>query len=101
MIWLFRVNEVFWNDNPKVSDYYTFDTNDVKFDITQYDISLYLAIADYYLLSELNDKEIYVLRLASINGNPVRMLIPEKSQIYDIIREFYKNIKRETIYHLS
>lgn len=95
MIWLFKVNEVFWNDKPKVNGYYTFDTNDIHFDITKYDISLYLSLKNYYVLSESNDKEIYIFQYTSANGNPARILVPEKFQVYNTIREFYKNIQRD------
>ncbi len=44
----------------EVNDYYLFPTDDIKFDITKWDISLYLASADYYILSESNDEEVYI-----------------------------------------
>lgn len=38
MIWLFKIDEVFWNNKPKVNEFYTFDVDDIHFDITEYDI---------------------------------------------------------------
>ena len=90
MIWLFKVDEVFWNNTPKINDYYTFDTNDVEFDITQYDISLYFSTAYYYLHSDSNIGEIYQLRYVG-NKNPMRTLVSKDSEIYNMIREFHIN----------
>jgi hypothetical protein len=94
MIYLFKVNEVFWNDKPKINDYFTFDTNDIEFDVTKYDISLYFPTADYYL-HYLNDaeyflttEEIYQLKYVG-NKNPMRILVPKDNEIYNIIREFH------------
>ncbi len=105
MIWLFKVNEVFWNDTPKINDYYTFETDDIDFDITKYDISLYFGLADYYILNDSNDEEIYWLRLTNVNGNPMRMLLSKDDVIYNIIREFHsdksKNIKEYGKYRLD
>jgi hypothetical protein len=97
MIWLFKVNEVFWNDTPKINDYYTFETDDIDFDITKYDISLYFAISNYYILNDSNDEEIYSLRLIYGSGNPMRVLLSKDDEIYNIIRKFHsdksKNVK--------
>jgi hypothetical protein len=90
MIWLFKVDEVFWNNTPKINDYYTFDTNDVEFDITQYDISLYFPTADYYLHSDSNMGEIYQLRYVG-NKNPMRILVSKDNEIYNMVREFHIN----------
>lgn len=94
MIYLFKVDEVFWNDKPKINDYFTFDTNDIEFDVTQYDIDLYFPTADYYL-HYMNDaeyflttEEIYQLRYVG-NKNPMRILVPKDNEIYNIIREFH------------
>jgi len=89
MIWLFKVDEVFWNDTPKVNEYYTFDTNDVEFDITQYDISLYFGTANYYLLNDSTNEEVYNLRFVGVNSNPMMSLVSNDSEIYSIVREFY------------
>ena len=91
MIWLFKVDEVFWNNIPKINDYYTFETDDIDFDITKYDISLYFPLADYYILNDSNDEEIYWLRLTNVNGNPMRMLLSKDDGIYNIIREFHSD----------
>ena len=89
MIWLFKVDEVFWNDTLKVKEYYTFDTNDIEFDITQYDISLYFGTANYYLLNDSTNEEVYNLRFVGVNSNPMRSLVSNDSEIYSIVREFY------------
>jgi hypothetical protein len=94
MIWLFKVDEVFWNNTPKINDYYTFDTNNVEFDITQYDISLYFPTADYYLHSDYNMEEIYQLRYVG-NKNPMRTLVSKDNEIYNIIREFHINKSKQ------
>lgn len=91
VIWLFKVNEVFWNDTPKINDYYTFETDDIDFDITKYDISLYFAIANYYILNDSNEEEIYSLRLIYSSGNPMRVLLSKDDEIYNIIREFHND----------
>jgi hypothetical protein len=93
LIWLFKVDEVFWGDKPKVNEFYTFDTDYIDFDITQYDISLYFGTASYYMMSESNEDEIYYLRLVSVNGNPVRVLVSDDSEIYNVVRDFYLNKK--------
>lgn len=95
MIWLFKIDEVFWNDKPKVNEFYTFDVDDIHFDITEYDISLYFGLADYFLLSDENEDDIYKLRLESINRNPTRVIIPKNSEMYSIIKEFYTDNKKQ------
>ena len=89
MIWLFKVDEVFWGDKPKVEEHFVFDTDDTNFDLFKYNIDMYFALADYYLLNEFNDNEIYLLRFVGSNRNPIRQLISDESEIYDIIRKFY------------
>jgi hypothetical protein len=96
MIWLFKVNDVYWDNKPKVNEYFTFDVDDIHFDINKYDISLYFPSADYFLLSDSNEDDVYQLRLESINRNPIRVLIPNSSEIYGIIKEFYKKNKNKT-----
>ena len=97
MIWLFRSNDVFWGDKPKVNESFRFDTNDIEFDITKYDISLYLGIANYYLMNESNDSEIYLLRFVGANNNPVRILISEESNIYKIIKNYVRKLKIKSL----
>jgi hypothetical protein len=97
MIWLFKVDEVFWNNTPKINDYYTFDTNDVEFDITQYDISLYFPTADYYLHSDSNMEEIYQLNFVGMYKNPMRTLVSKDSEIYNIIREFHIKMRDDKL----
>jgi len=94
MIWLFKVDEVFWNNTPKINEYYAFDTNDVEFDIIQYDISLYFPTADYYLHSDSNMEEIYQLRYIG-NKNPMRTLVSKDNQIYNMVREFHINKSKQ------
>jgi len=89
MIWLFRVDNVFWDNKPKVNEHYLFDSNDTEFDITQYDISLYFSTSDYYLLEESNDTEIYSLLFVGLNHNPKRLSVSDGSEIHNIIRYFY------------
>ena len=95
MIWLFKVNEVFWNNKPKVNEYFTFDVDDIHFDITEYDVSLYFGLADYFLLSDSNEEDVYQLRLESINRNPIRVIIPKNTEMYRIIKEFYTDNKKQ------
>jgi hypothetical protein len=95
MIWLFKADEVFWNNKPKVNDYYTFDTEDTEFDIIQYDVPLYFGLANYYLLNELNDNELYYLQYVTVNKNPMRILVSKDNEIYNIIRDFYVNHKNK------
>lgn len=94
MIWLFKVNDVYWSNKIKINDYFTFCTNDINFDITKYDVSLYFGTAEYYLLDVSNNKLIYKLECYGKNRNPIRSLVPVKSEIYNIIRIFYLNTLR-------
>jgi len=93
MIWLFKVDEVFWNNKPKVNEFYTFNTDDIHFDITQYNMSLYFPMADYYILNDSNEADVYQLRLEAVNKNPTRILIPNNCEIYGIVKDFYETIK--------
>lgn len=95
MIWLFKIDEVFWGNPEKVSEHYIFDTNDIEFDIRQYDICLYMATSDYYLLSEDNDQEIYSLRYNGLNINPIRLKLRNTSETYQTIRDFYIKTQRD------
>jgi hypothetical protein len=91
MIWLFKVDEVFWNNTPKVNEYYTFDGDDIDFDINQYDVSLYFETSNYYLLSNSNEEEIYFLSFNGVNMNPRRVLLQKDDKIYNVIRKSYNN----------
>lgn len=97
MIWLFKLDEVFWNNKPEVNQHFVFNIDDINFDmypyLYHYSISLYFATANYYLLSESNDKEIYLLHFIGLDTNPARTLISEGSEIYDIVRSFYLKTK--------
>jgi hypothetical protein len=93
MIWLFKVNEVFWNNKPKVDKYYVIDTEDINFDINQYNISLYFATASYFLLNEFNNDEIYYLRYNG-NTNPIRVLLDKSDEYYKVIQNFYLDNKK-------
>ncbi len=95
MIWLFKIDEVFWCNKPKVNEFYTFDVDDIHFDITEYDISLYFGLADYFLLSDSNEDDVYQLRLESINRNPTRVIIPKNTEMCSIIKEFYTDNKKQ------
>ena len=101
MIWLFKVNEVFWNNKPEVNEHYTFDTDDINFDITKYHISLYLATSHYYLISESNDKEVYWIRSNAIDVLDGFIFVPESSEIYSVVRNYYittmRNVKINNI----
>ena len=81
MIWLFKVNEVFWENKP------------IVIDITKYDISLYFPTANYYLINESDNSLVYLLR--NNHSELVRVLIPKEEPIYEIIREFYINKQRD------
>ena len=89
MIWIFRVNNVYWGNIREVNQYYKFDIEDTNFDITQYDFDLYFPTADYYLLNESDNKEIYNLMFVAQNANPDRIAVPKDYEIYNIIRDFY------------
>ena len=91
MIWLFKVDEVFWNNTPKVNEYYTFDGDDIDFDINQYDVSLYFETSNYYLLSNSNEEEIYFLSFNGVNMNPRRVLLQKDDKIYNVIRKSYND----------
>lgn len=93
MIWLFKSNEVFWGNKPKVNEYFLFDVNDINFDITKYDISLYFPIADYFILSDSND-EIYWLKYNGVNVNPIRYKLNISSEYHSMIKNFYDTERR-------
>ncbi len=94
MIWLFKIDEVFWGNKPKVNECYVFlDVDDIEFDISLYDISLYMSLANYFLLSDTNPDEIYRLRsaiLANSGGNnPTRLLVSKDSDYYNVVSNYY------------
>lgn len=89
MIWLFKIDEVFWDNKPKVDEHYLFDIDDIGFDITLYDISLYLATSNYFLLNDTNDDEIHFLQVGGTNSNPNRVLVAKNSEYYNIVISYY------------
>lgn len=93
MIWLFKSNEVFWDNKPKVNEHYLFDVTDINFDITKYDISLYFPTANYFILSDSND-EIYWLKYNGVNVNPIRYKLNISSEYHNIIKNFYDTERR-------
>ena len=95
MIWMFRIDDVLWDQPLKVDDYYLFDEDDINFDITKYDISLYLATSEYFLLSESNDTDVYALMNVGSHINPKRFLVNNKSpHTYKVVKDFYITQKR-------
>jgi len=95
MIWLFKIDEVFHGNKPVVNEHYLFDTTDISFDINKYDISLYFALAEYFILSESDDEKIYLLRYDGSNINPTRLMVPSDTIYYTVIREFYISKTRD------
>ena len=90
MVWLFKIDEVFWCNKPKVNEHYMFpNVDDVEFDITLYDISLYMATANYFLLSDTNHSEIYSLQYSGLNSNPSRLLIGKNTDYYNVVSNYY------------
>lgn len=96
MIWLFKINEVFWANEPQVNEHYLFEVDDVNFDMNEYDISLYFGTANYYLIDS-KDNEIYYLQYSG-SRNPIRIKADESSVYYKCIKDYYMNnpnIKRK------
>jgi hypothetical protein len=89
------MDEVFFGAKPTVDEHYLFDTDDIMFDINNYHISLHFPTAEYFILSELNDEEIYKLSYDGSNENPYRSALSTRSTHYTIIREFYISKKRD------
>jgi hypothetical protein len=90
MIWLFKINEVFWGDKPKVNEHYVLpDIDNIEFDITLYDISLYMATANYFLLNDTNPDEIYYLQYSGINSNPSRLSVGKNTDYYYVVSNYY------------
>lgn len=88
MIWLFKSEEL------KVDEYFLFDEDDINFDITKYDISLYFATANYFILSDSNDDEIYWLKYNGVNVNPIRYKLNISSEYHNMIKNFYDTERR-------
>lgn len=96
MIWLFKCDEVFWGDKSrclsefKVDEYFLFDEDDINFDITKYNISLYLGTSKYFLLDDSND-DIYLLRSEGVANNRFRKdwKLSIGSDYYNLIKSFY------------
>lgn len=95
MIWLFKSNEVFWNNKPEVNEHYLFDVSDINFDITKYDISLYFPTANYFILSDSNDDEIYWIKYNGVYFNPIRYKLDISSEYYNMIKNFYDAERRD------
>ena len=94
MIWLFKIDEVFWGNKPTVNEYYYFpNESDIEFDINLYDISLYMGLADYYVLNDVNPDEIYRLYYSGENSNPDRLLLNKNTDYYNVISNYYVNTK--------
>jgi len=90
MIWLFKIDEVFWGDKLKVDEHYVFpDVDNIEFDITLYDISLYMATANYFLLNDTNPDEIYYLQYSGTNSNPSRLLVGKNTDYYNVVSNYY------------
>lgn len=89
MIWLFKVAQTFWPNKPRVNNFYMFETDDIHFDITKYDVPLYMGTVDYYMLNDLKDNQIYKLQFKSINTNPYRIPIPQNTENYEMIKNYY------------
>lgn len=50
-----------------------------------------VGLADYFLLNDSNEDDVYQLRFESINRNPTRVIIPTNNEIYSVIKKFYIN----------
>jgi hypothetical protein len=92
MIWLFKINEVFWDNKPKINEHYLIDSNDIDSNITQHGISLYFATANYFILNDCKDKEIYYLQYVG-NSNPIKVLVESSDNYYNIIQNYYSKNK--------
>ncbi len=87
MIWIFKIDEVFWSEKPKINSYYQVDTDDINFDITKYDIDLYFPTSYYYIVKDSNRQQIY--RLISNGKNPDRYL-SNNNDLQNLIIEFFQ-----------
>lgn len=101
MIWVFRCNEVFWKNKPKVNEYYLFDEDDINFDMSKYDISFYYPTADYYLMNDKNPDELYCLVFNGIKNNPSLVKLSQSVDTIAMINSFYdierRNLKLEEL----
>lgn len=88
MIWLFKSEEL------KVDEYFLFDEDDINFDITKYDISLYFGHSKYFLLDESNDV-VYFLQFKGEGVNPNRFKLLEGSPYCKMIKSFYDIERRD------
>jgi hypothetical protein len=96
MIWLFKSDESFdslLRNKRKVDEYFIFDVNDINFDITKYDISLYFGTSKYFLLDESNGN-VYFLQFKG-SGNPNRFKLLEGSPYCNMIKSFYDIERRD------
>lgn len=88
MIWLFKSEEL------KVDEYFIFDEDDINFDITKYDISLYFNHSKYFLLDESNDG-VYFLQFKGEGVNPNRFNLLEGSPYHKMVKSFYDTERRD------
>jgi hypothetical protein len=96
MIWLFKIDDVFWGNKPKIDEHYVFpDINDIEFDITLYDISLYMGTANYFLLDDANPDEIYYLQYSGTNINPRRLLVGKNTDYYNAVCNYYMDKSKQ------
>ena len=111
MIWLFEIDDenTFLFDKQKVNEYHLFDTDDIMFDITKCGIDFQFNMAEYYILSDLDDSKIYILRNTTNWGfgkrdvwrkivepeNIKRLLLAKESDVYISIKQFYKEKSRD------
>ena len=109
MIWLFKIDDenTIWYDKPKVNEYHLFDTDDIMFDITKCGIDFQFNLGEYYILSDLDDSKIYLLR-NTFYKNPYgmtpdivgpehikRLLLAKEADVYTSIKQFYKEESRD------
>ncbi len=87
MIWLFKVNEVFWGNKPEVNEHYLFEEEDINFDITKYDITLYFATANYFLLK--SPDEIFSLERVNSYQNPNRIKLNKNTDYFKCVKDYY------------
>ena len=87
MIWLFKLNEVFWGNKPEVNEHYLFEEEDINFDITKYDITLYFPTANYILLK--SPDEIFFLERVNSYQNPERTKVNENSPYSKCVKDYY------------
>lgn len=92
MIWLFRVKHLHWGETEKVNEYYLFDVDDINFDLTEYDVSLYFPSSNYYLMNDVDSEKVYVLLFDGLKRNQ----LSNKDKAYGIVKDFYSKEKRIT-----